>query len=139
MHKAATMGGSALVDRLLQGIQHKAAVGCAADPPANNIAGVDVDHGSDMNEPSPLGHVGKIGHPEPVRRRRMELRHCLVAERGMHRPAPGDAPQAQIAHQPLHRAAGNVETVSRASKAILFLSLSVCSLSTTVVAKHHEV
>ena len=40
--EAAPMGRPALVDRLLQGIQHKAGVGCAADPPANNIAGIDV-------------------------------------------------------------------------------------------------
>lgn len=106
-----------LVDSLLQSIQHEAGMGCPADPPAHDVAGVDVNHERDIGESRPGRDVSEIRDPQHIRRWCMELtvdpverawRH-LVADRGAHRLAPDYALEAEIAHQPLDRASGNFE------------------------------
>lgn len=80
------------MDGLLEGVKHEAGMGGATDPPAHDIASVDVDHEGYIGEPSPRRHIGKIGDPEPVGRWGMELaidvieraRRRLVADRGAH-------------------------------------------------------
>lgn len=44
--------GSAVVQSLLQGIQHEAGMCCPADPPAHDVAGINVDHECDIDEPA---------------------------------------------------------------------------------------
>lgn len=51
--QAATVDGSPIVDRLLQGIQHETGVRRPAHPPAHDIAGVNVDHEGHVDEPCP--------------------------------------------------------------------------------------
>src|SRR5690606_38586317 len=117
MNQAAAMDGAAVVDGLLESVQHEAGMGGAADPPAHDIAGIDADHEGDIGEPGPGRHIGKIGDPEPVGRRGMELAidviewtsRRLVADRGAHRFAPDYPLQAQIAHQARDTAPGNVK------------------------------
>jgi hypothetical protein len=66
MNQTAAMDGAAVVDGLLKGIQHEAGMGGAADPPAHDIASVDVDLEGYIGKPCPGRHIGKIGDPEPV-------------------------------------------------------------------------
>ena len=42
-------------------------------PPAEDPPGVGVDDERDVDHPRPGRHVGEVGDPEPVRRRRVEL------------------------------------------------------------------
>ena len=56
----AAMGGSAIMQSLFQGIQHKAGMGCPADPPTNDIAGINVDHEGDVDEPGPGRDLSEI-------------------------------------------------------------------------------
>src|SRR6188768_2142161 len=63
----------AFVDRLFQRIQDEAGVGCPADPPAHDIAGVDVDHEGHVDEAGPGRDVSEVSDPQLVRRRRVEL------------------------------------------------------------------
>ncbi len=58
--QATTMDRSPIMDRLFQGIQHKAGMRRSAHPPAHDIAGVDVDHKGHVDEPGPRRDVGKI-------------------------------------------------------------------------------
>jgi len=116
--QTATMDWAPVMDRLFQGIQHEAGMRRPARPPAYDIAGVDVDHEGDIDEPRPGRDVGGVRDPQHVRRRGMELavdlieraRRGLVADRRLHRLAPDHALQAEITYQPLDRAAGKVET-----------------------------
>jgi DNA-binding transcriptional ArsR family regulator len=75
-------------------------------------------HSSDeggVGEAGPGAHVGEVGHPEAVRLRRVEvaLHHVgrsrlRFARYGRANPAtPADAFEAQVAHQPRDRAAGD--------------------------------
>ena len=121
MHKTASMGGSSFVQGLLQGIQHEAGVGRSADAPADDAAGIGVDDEGDIDEAGPGGHVGKVGEPEHVLHRRMELavdmieraRRRLVADRRPHGLASDHTLQAEkVRHQPLDGAAGNRKAFS---------------------------
>jgi len=44
----------AIMQRLLQRIEHEAGMGRPANPPTNDLAGIDVDHERDINEPTPV-------------------------------------------------------------------------------------
>src|SRR4249920_3800120 len=89
----------AFVDRLFQGIQDEAGMGCPADPPAHDIAGVDVDHEGHVDEAGPGRDVSEVSDPQLVRRWRVELtvhlvewaRRRLVGERAVHRVAGPEA------------------------------------------------
>ena len=92
INQTAAMDGPAFVDCLLESVQHEAGMGGTADPPSHDITRVDVDHEGHIGEPGPGCHIGKVGDPEPVWRRGMELaidviaraRRRLVADRGAH-------------------------------------------------------
>lgn len=43
VNEAPILAGLALMDRLLQSIQHKAGMSCSADPPTNDLTDVNVD------------------------------------------------------------------------------------------------
>lgn len=52
-------GRPAVVDGLLQGIQHETGIGGAADPPANGMTGVDIDHEGYIRKPGAGRYIGK--------------------------------------------------------------------------------
>ena len=58
--------GLAGIEGLLQGIEHEIGPHRAADQPADNAAGEDVDDESDIDEPPPGRNVGEIGDPQLV-------------------------------------------------------------------------
>ncbi len=60
VNKATTMDWSAIVQCLLERIEHEAGMGRPADPPPNNVEGVDVDHERDIDEPALGRDVGEV-------------------------------------------------------------------------------
>src|SRR3954447_683751 len=73
MDEAAAADGPALVQGLLQRVQHEAGVRAAGDTPADNTPRKDVDDESDIDKTGPRRDVGKVGHPQGVRTRCFEL------------------------------------------------------------------
>src|SRR4051794_9564464 len=73
MDEATAPDGPALVQGLLQRVQHEAGVSRAGDTPADNTPRKDVDDKGDIDETGPRRDVGKVGHPQGVRTRRFEL------------------------------------------------------------------
>src|SRR3954469_16570790 len=121
MDEAATPDGPALVQGLLQRVQHEAGVSRAGDAPADDTPRKDVDNEGDIDETGPCRDVGKVGHPQGVRTRRFELpidaiertRGRRIADYGPHRLAPHDAAQAHCPHQARHGAASNCDPFSK--------------------------
>jgi hypothetical protein len=109
--------GLTIMNRLFQGIQHKAGVGSPADPPTNDIAGELVDDESGINESCPGRDIGEARDSQPVGRGRVELAvdlvkrtwSCIFAHHGAHRLAPDHTRQAYLAHQPFDCTASNIE------------------------------
>jgi hypothetical protein len=106
----------ALVERLLQRVEHEARMGGAGNPPADDASGVGVDHEGDVDEAGPGGDVGEVGDPERVRPRRLELPvHPVertgspVADRCFHRLSSHDALQPHLPHQPRHGASRHAD------------------------------
>src|SRR5690606_15725840 len=73
MNQAAAMNGPATTKRLFQRIQHEAGIRGSAGAPTDDPPGVSVDDEGDVDEPRPGRDMSEVRHPEPVRRRRMEL------------------------------------------------------------------
>src|SRR5882757_7201493 len=67
MHQAAAMSWPSLVKGLLKSVQHKAGMSGPAHPPADNAAGIDVDHESDVDESRPGADIGEVRQPQRVR------------------------------------------------------------------------
>src|SRR5215212_7749721 len=113
--EAAAPDGPALVQSLLQRVQHKTGVSRAGDTPADDAPCEDVNDEGDIDKTGPCRDVGKIGHPQGVRTRRFELpidaiertRGGRIADRGADPFAPHHAPQAHRAHQARHGAASD--------------------------------
>jgi len=61
--EAAAPDGPALVQGLLQSVQHEAGMSRAGDTPADDTPRKDVDDKGDIDETGPRHDVGKIGHP----------------------------------------------------------------------------
>ena len=61
--EAAAPDGPALVQGLLQRVQHEAGMSRAGDTPADDTPRKDVDDKGDIDETGPRRDVGKIGHP----------------------------------------------------------------------------
>ncbi len=99
--------GMALLDGHLQGIRDKLRAQMGRHGPADNPAAPDVDHDSQVQEPSPGSDVGDICHPELVRAAGSEVTlHqvrgwlCLRPSLGgAWRFAAADTPQVLCAHQ----------------------------------------
>jgi hypothetical protein len=68
--EAATPDRPALVQGLLQCVQHKAGVSGARDTPTDDAPGKGVDDEGDIDEAGPRRDVGEVGHPQGVRARR---------------------------------------------------------------------
>jgi len=119
VHETAALDGSALVQGLLQRVEHKAGVRRPAHPPADDATGIGIDHERDIDEAHPGRDIGEVRDPEHVRARRLELpvdaieraRRGRVADRGPHRLAPHGPLQAHGPHQPRHRAAGDPDSL----------------------------
>ena len=112
--------GPALVDGLLQGVEHEARRGRPARPPADDAPRVGVDDEGDVDEAGPSRHVGEVADPQPIRCGRMELPvHavqragcCRVLDRRPHGLPPHHAPQPHHSHQPLHGAPGHRDALA---------------------------
>jgi hypothetical protein len=115
MDEAAAPDGPALMQGLLQRVQHKTGVRRARDTPTDDTPRKDVDDEGDRDETGPGRDVSKVGYPQGVRTRRCELPidaiertgGCRIADCGPHPRAPHDALQAHRPHQPRHAAAGD--------------------------------
>jgi hypothetical protein len=111
----ATFHRTAVVQRLLQGIEDEIGMCRPRHPPADDAAGEDVDDEGHVHEALPSRHVGEIRHPQGIRMRRPELpvhlvrraRGGLVSDRGPGLLAADCATQAHPPHQALHRTAGH--------------------------------
>src|ERR687885_2997294 len=119
MDKAAALHRPPIVQRLVQSIEDETGMRCPIDTPANDAPGEYIDAERHIDKALPRRHVGEIGYPEHVRRRRLELtidailwaRGRLVADRRPDRLAADCALQTHAPHQSLHRAAGNLATL----------------------------
>jgi hypothetical protein len=108
--EATAADGPALIQGLLQRVQHKAGVRRAGDTPADDAPCEGIDDESDIDETSPGRDVGKVGHPQGVRTWRFELaidaiertRDRGIANRGPDPLTPHDALQAHRPHQARH-------------------------------------
>lgn len=85
------MGRPTIVKRLLKRIQHKAGMCCPADSPTNDIAGIDVDHERDIDEPAQGRDVGKIRDTQLVGRWCTELAVNVIQRTGRSFIADGGA------------------------------------------------
>src|SRR3954471_22411751 len=85
----------------------------ARDTPADDTPRKNVDDEGDIDKTGPRRDVGKVGHPQGVRTRRIELpidaiertRGRRIADCGSDRLAPHHPLQAHRAHQARHGAA----------------------------------
>src|SRR4051794_37962438 len=115
MDEAAAADGPALVQGLLQRVQHEAGVRRAGDTPADNAPRKNVDDEGDIDKTGPCRDVGKIGHPQGVRARRIELpidaikrtRGRRIADCGADPFARHHALQTHRAHQARYSAASD--------------------------------
>ena len=115
VHETAALDRPALVQGLLERVEHEAGVRAPRNSPADDAPGIGIDHEGHVDEARPGRDVGEGGDPEHVRARRLELpvdaiewaRRGLVADRGPHRLAPHGPLQAHGPHQARHRAAGD--------------------------------
>jgi hypothetical protein len=114
VHEPAALDGTALVEGLLQRVQHKAGVRRARGAPADDAARVGVDHESHVDEACPGRDIGEVRDPQGIRPWRSELPVDAI-ERAVGRRAGNggadllashDALQAHPAHQARDRAAG---------------------------------
>lgn len=107
-------------DGLFDRVEHHGGCHGRCHSPAQDPPGVGVDDEGDVGKSRPGRHVGQIGDPQPVRCRRPELSpheiswpgRSRVGDRGVPWLAPDRAGQAQLAHQPLHRAAGHLDALA---------------------------
>jgi hypothetical protein len=74
--KTAATRWSAIVQRLFQGIEDEAAMRRPTDPPANDVAGVNVNHERDINEATRGRDIGEV----------REGRRCPFLGRALVRP-----------------------------------------------------
>ena len=71
MNEAAPMGRPAIMKCLLQG-EHEVGMRRSAGPPTDDPPGVGIDDEGDVDKPRPGRDVGKVRHPQHVRRWRVE-------------------------------------------------------------------
>lgn len=112
-------GAGAVPDGHLQCIDGQVRPQRSRQLPAHDHAGVHVDDERRVDPALEGAHVGQVGHPEPVRRRRLEpavdevvrsVQAVVGAGGDLEGPAPTGAGQAQVPHQPLDGAARHPDT-----------------------------
>jgi hypothetical protein len=120
VHEPGQVGDSFLLageDRHLQGVEDQLGPHGGGGLPAQDAAGERVDHERHIHGAGPGGHVGEVRHPQLVRPQRGEVSvdqvggpvGLLVGDGGAARLTSTDAGDAQLAHQPLDRAAGHLD------------------------------
>ena len=95
MSEAAFADRPSVVNGLFKRVLRKAVMCRAADAPAHDVTGINVDDEGDIDHLCPCRNIGEVRHPQPVERRCMKLtvnmikpaRCCLVAECCAHRLA----------------------------------------------------
>src|SRR5262245_10619409 len=114
MDEGVDAGAAAVVDGLLQGIEHEVGRQRGRDTPSDDATGEDIDDERDIDEAAPGRHVGEIRDPELIWPGRRELAIDEIRRPLGRRGCPrGDDPraptarpaQAHRAHQALDRAA----------------------------------
>ena len=88
---------------------------CPDDAPADDVSGEHIDDECHINEPGPGHDISKVRHPQPVRRRGLELPvdaiertgRAFDADRRALRFAAVNTLQVKITHQPRDCAAGD--------------------------------
>src|SRR5579863_8987886 len=73
MNEVAAAGGPSIMERLFEGVQNEVRMRRPAGSPADDPPRIGVDDEGDIDEAGPSRDVGKIGQPEPIRRRSVEL------------------------------------------------------------------
>jgi hypothetical protein len=73
MDETAAVRRSAVVEGLLECIEHEAGMGRAACPPTHDPPCEHVDDERDVDEPGPSRDIGEVRDPEPIGRWRAEL------------------------------------------------------------------
>ena len=104
--------GSAIVKRLLKGVENEPCVSRAANPPADDPTSIGVDHERDVDEARPGGNIGEVRDPQHVRPCRLELTvdpiqrtwRSLIADRRPYASSAYDALKTHRLHQPCDRA-----------------------------------
>jgi hypothetical protein len=122
-HNRIQRGASPLTGphRLLERVQDQLGRHRRAAPPAQDPAGVGVDHERDVHPPAPGRHVRHVRHPQPVRRRRGEVAaHQVprpVSRRVGNRGAPRGADVSEGGERPasLGRRSGWVKLAAACS------------------------
>lgn len=76
--QATTMDRSLIMDRLVEGVQNQAGKCRPTNPPAHDIAGVNIDHEGHFDELRPCRNVGEVRLPLHVRCRGMRLTVYLI-------------------------------------------------------------
>src|SRR5581483_6788217 len=100
----------ALPEGHLQGVEGEVGAEVVGDLPAHDPPGEGVDDVGHEDEPGPGPHVGQVGDPQPVRRRRVEVPldqvgrpvAGVVAGRGALGLPAGHPTEAELAHQAGH-------------------------------------
>ena len=104
-------------DRHLQRVQRQARPQMLSDLPADNLAGEQVGNECRVRKSAGRVHIGDVSDPAAVRRGRGEVppqqvsgpRPAGIGHRGARLLPPGRGPgNAQLSHQPLHRAPGHL-------------------------------
>jgi hypothetical protein len=103
------------VDGHLERVEGEVRAQRGGDLPPDDEAAEDVDHKGDVDEARVGLHIGEVGHPEPVGRRRAEVpidevsgsRQQLVGDGRLPAPATANPSEARGRHEPLDRAAGH--------------------------------
>jgi hypothetical protein len=73
----------AIMQHLLQSIEHKSGLGRSGNSPADNAAGKDVDDEGDAGEALPGGDIGEIGNAQSIGLRGTKLPgHSVPGDKG---------------------------------------------------------
>jgi hypothetical protein len=121
MHQVRHPGAAAVVDRLLECVQHEVRPQRRGDTPADNPARKDVDDEGHIDEAAPRGDIGEVRDPELIRSRRGKVAVDKIGRpvggsicpRGKDPGATADrAPQAHLPHQSLDGAPSDAMTVT---------------------------
>lgn len=86
MHQPTVVHRSALMQGLLQCVEHEARMGCPRHPPTDDPPSIGIDQEGDVDETRPGRDVGKVRDPEPVRRRRVEHPVDMIGRLARARP-----------------------------------------------------
>ena len=119
MHQAAALNGSAVMQRLLEGIEDETCMCRLGDAPADDASGEGVDDERHINEALPGGHIGEVCQPQQIGPGGAEPPvHTIGGTRRLSSNCgPGflttnDATQAHLAHQTCHGAAGDRDALA---------------------------